>query len=99
MCRLLFAEARWQVFAGRFELLEGAGRAEGGVGNVRTVSLDVSSTDSVQKAVLQVQEKTDCIDMLIHCGELPGRTGDDAPRKILQVNSVGALRVAEAFCL
>ncbi len=38
MCRL-FAEAGWQVFAGRFGLLEGAGRAEGGVsGNVGTVS-------------------------------------------------------------
>ena len=98
MCRL-FAEAGWQVFAGRFldywnELDE---LKEEFPETLELISLDVSSTDSVQKAVLQVQEKTDCIDMLIHCAGIARADGDDALRKILQVNSVGALRVAESF--
>ena len=77
MCRL-FAEAGWQVFAGRFldywnELDE---LKEEFPETLELISLDVSSTDSVQKAVLQVQEKTDCIDMLIHCaGNCQGGRG------------------------
>ena len=87
MCRL-FAEAGWQVFAGRFldywnELDE---LKEEFPETLELISLDVSSTDSVQKAVLQVQEKTDCIDMLIHCAGIARADGDDALRKILQVN-------------
>lgn len=98
LCRL-FAEAGWRVFAGRFleywtELEELKAEFPE---TLELVPLDVSSTESVRKAADKVGELTGCLDMLVHCAGIARAKGDDALRKICQVNSVGALRVAESF--
>lgn len=98
MCRS-FAEAGWQVFAGRF--LEYWKELDGlkteFPDKLELIPLDVSSTESVGRAAARVEELAGHLDMLIHCAGIARAKGDDVLRQLCQVNSVGALRVVESF--
>ena len=102
-----FLENGWIVLAGRHiewpeldKLAERFGRA------LHLIPLDVSSDDSVFEAALEATERVDHIDLLIsnaaihrshHVSGISEPLDFDAMLEELNVNAIGALRVARAF--
>lgn len=103
MCEL-FAEHGWRVFAGRFleNWKELDGLKERFPNTVSLIPLDVGNTESVREAAGMVAAgladwETGALDMLINCAGIAGGNDPEAIRRLCNVNSVGALRMTEAF--
>lgn len=98
LCRC-FVENGWQVFAGRFmpewteldALQDRYGEA------VSLISLDVGNEESVRQAAAAVGEKTEYLDMLVNCAGIFQNGSDEATLLCLNINTVGPLRMVEAF--
>lgn len=98
LCRL-FLENDWTVYAGRFisywsELEELQAKYQG---RLYLVVLDIGDDKSVQSAVQAVAETTDVIDMLINCAGIYQDDSREEMNRMFNVNSIGAIRMTEAF--
>lgn len=94
-----FLEAGWQVFAGRFmpgwhdlEQLK-----EKYQERLCLIPLDVSSPESVKEAAKLVEQKTDCLDMLINCAGIICSDSPEDIKKMYRVNTLGPMCMAETF--
>lgn len=98
LCRE-FLEKGWQVFAGRFmedwaeldTLKEEYGEA------LSLIRLDVGDQASVVQAAAEVEKQTDCLDMLVNCAGIAQNGSSEATLRCLNINTVGPLRMVEAF--
>ena len=98
MCRC-FLENGWLVFAGRFmkdwtEL--DTLKAEFG-NRLSMVDLDVGSQESVSMAAETVGRQIDCLDMLINCAGIAQNGSSETTVRCLNVNTLGPVRMVEAF--
>jgi NAD(P)-dependent dehydrogenase (short-subunit alcohol dehydrogenase family) len=59
--------------------------------------LDVSSTASVQAAAEKTAQLCDHLDLLVNCAGIIGNDSYDSLRAVLSTNTLGALRMVEAF--
>lgn len=98
MCEQFLAHG-WKVFAGQFmprwDFL--SKQQERYPDTLKLIPLDVSKDESVRAAVALVEQETDVLDMLINCA---GIGLDDGCRQNLatfQVNTLGPIRMTEAF--
>lgn len=90
-----FLRGGWSVYAGQYlprwswlnELSAQWGEA------LHILPLDVGSDDSVRAAAAQVP----ALDMLVLCAGVAGGEDDSGVRTAYQVNSLGAIRMVEAF--
>ncbi|MBC8062699.1 MAG: SDR family NAD(P)-dependent oxidoreductase [Clostridiaceae bacterium] len=104
----IMVENNWNVFAGAYmpqwtELKE---LAEIHPINLKIIPLDVSADASVKKAAELVSKSTDIIDMIINNAGISGYDKDikikgsqdfNEIQKIYNTNSIGPIRVIEAF--
>ena len=94
-----FLEHGWQVFAGRFMQdwteLDVLGREYGN--RLFLVGLDVGSQESVDKAAETVGGQTDCLDMLVNCAGIFQNGSSGATVRCLNINTIGPIRMVEAF--
>ena len=98
LCRC-FLENGWLVFAGRFmkdwtEL--DTLKAEFG-NRLSMVDLDVGSQESVSMAAETVGRQTDCLDMLVNCAGIAQNGSSETTVRCLNVNTLGPVRMVEAF--
>lgn len=98
LCRC-FLEKGWLVFAGRFmkdwtEL--DALKAEYG-DRISLVNLDVGSQASVNEAAETVGKQLDRLDMLVNCAGIARNGSSKATIDCLNVNTMGSIRMVEAF--
>jgi NAD(P)-dependent dehydrogenase (short-subunit alcohol dehydrogenase family) len=101
------AEAGWRVFAGQFKPdWPELGEAEARLSGLTAVPMDVQSQDSVVKSVERVRDQVDRIDVLINNAGVNSlsrtqtiRDGLDYDElhRLYNTNSVGPLRVVEAY--
>jgi NAD(P)-dependent dehydrogenase (short-subunit alcohol dehydrogenase family) len=105
LSRRFLAEG-WRVFAGQFmpQWTELAGLAADYPQSLVWLPLDVSSRDSVIRAVELVAAKEDHVDVLINNAGMYGRDGDirgtmdfAMATRLFDVNSLGPVRMVEAF--
>ena len=94
-----FLENGWQVFAGRFmkDWTELDTLKEEYGSNLFTVDLDVGSQESVNEAAKTVGEKIDCLDMLVNCAGIFQNGSDKTTVRCLNINTLGPIRMVEAF--
>ena len=101
-------ERSWRVFAGQYmpDWLELAELADRFPEALHIVPLDVGSTESVRAAAQAVAAQTDHIDLLINNAGVASKTSRrdiheaqdyDEMHRLYNVNSLGPLRVVEAF--
>lgn len=98
LCRC-FLENGWRVFAGRFmqewteleTLREEYGR------QLSLIKLDVGDQASVDQAAAAVGEQADCLDMLVSCAGIFQNGSGAATVRCLNINTLGPIRVTEAF--
>lgn len=95
-----FAEGGWRVFAGQYmpewKELEKLKKQYGD--QVVMIPLDVGSTDSVKAAAKQTAQETENLDILINCAGISGMSDDrNVLNAVFNVNTLGALRMVEAF--
>jgi len=99
-------EQGWMIFLGSQDQARGRAAADTLIAagsSVVTVTLDVTSEDSVTEAVRVVREQTDHLDVLINNAGAPGRgvpptdaTADEL-HSVYDVNVYGPVRVTHAF--
>ena len=98
LCRC-FLDNGWRVFAGRFMKdwteLESLKDTYGG--RLSLVDLDVGSQESVRLAAETVGGQTGCLDMLVNCAGIAQGGGSEATVRCLNVNTLGPIRMVEAF--
>ena len=94
-----FLDNGWQVFAGRFmkDWTELDTLKEEYGSNLFTVDLDVGSQESVNEAAKTVGEKIDCLDMLVNCAGIFQNGSDKTTVRCLNINTLGPVRMVEAF--
>ena len=94
-----FLDNGWQVFAGRFmkDWTELDTLKEEYGSNLFTVDLDVGSQESVNEAAKTVGEKIDCLDMLVNCAGIFQNGSDKTTVRCLNINTLGPIRMVEAF--
>ena len=98
LCRY-FLKDGWQVFAGRYmedwteldELKKEYGES------LFPVKLDVGNQESVSEAAKTVGERIDCLDMLVNCAGIFQNGGSEAVIQCLNINTLGPIRMVEAF--
>lgn len=94
-----FLDGGYQVFAGqymsRWKELEQL--QENFPDRLVLVSLDVSSDESVKNAAKQVAEQTRSLDMLINCAGVAIGDEPEQIRTMFNINSLGPMRMVEAF--
>jgi len=98
LCKI-FLENGWKVFAGQFlkdwaEL--DALKKEYGE-RLSLISLDVGNAASVKQAAVAVEKQTSCLDMLVNCAGIFQNGSNDTTLRCLNINSMGPLRMVEAF--
>lgn len=97
-----FIELDWTVIAGQFmpewpqlanlaELTKANGR------RLEIVPLDVGDDDSVRAAAKTVAGMTGTVDMLINCAGIAGGDSEEHIRAMMNINSIGPIRVTQAF--
>ena len=101
-------EAGWQVFAGQFmpEWPQLESLSKRYPDTLRIIPLDMSSGESIQKAVQRIAEQTDALDMLISNaginaageGGLSGPLDTNRTNLCFQINALGPIRLTQA-CL
>lgn len=98
LCRC-FLENGWQVFAGRFmkewNELETLKKEYGQ--RLSMINLDVGSQESVSQAASEVERQTDYIDMLVNCAGIFQNGSSETTVNCLNINTVGPIRMVEAF--
>ncbi len=96
----------WRVHAGQYlpDWPELGQLAQQHPGRLQLVPLDVASTPSVQEAARQVAATADHLDLLISNAGIRGDASDlrdgldyDEAHRVYDVNSLGALRLVQAF--
>ena len=94
-----FLENGWKVFAGQFmkdwKELETLQEEYGQ--KLSMIALDVGNSVSVSQAAAQVGGQTDCLDMLVNCAGICQNGSNETTRRCLDVNTLGAIRMVEAF--
>lgn len=98
LCRC-FLEKGWRVFAGRFmkDWTELDTLKEEYGSSLSLVDLDVGKEESVEKAAETVRKQTDCLDMLINCAGIAQNGSSETTVRCLNINTLGPIRVVEAF--
>lgn len=94
-----FLENGWRVFAGRFmndwteldTLKEKYGE------RLSLISLDVGSQESVSRGAEAVAEQISCLDMLVNCAGIFQNGSNETMIRSLNINTMGSLRMVEAF--
>lgn len=94
-----FAQAGWTVFAGQYmpdwpQLAECKKKY---FESLIIIPLDVSKDESVAQAVQLVSEQTDTLDMLISVTGIALEDRPDEIRRMIDVNSLAALRLTNGF--
>ena len=94
-----FLENGWLVFAGRYmgEWTELDGLKQEYGERLSLVNLDVGSKESVSEAAKAVGEQVDCLDMLVNCAGIFQNGSSEAMIQCLNINTLGPIRMAEAF--
>lgn len=94
-----FLENGWQVFAGRFmeDWTELETLQEEYMQTLSLVSLDVGNQESVDLAAATVGEQTSCLDMLVNCAGIFQNGSNETTIRSLNINTLGPLRMVEAF--
>lgn len=94
-----FIRHGWRVIAGQYmpewkelELLKGKYPDQ-----IEVVALDVGSDASVRMAAQRTAELTDKLDMLINCAGIAGKDNRESGRNTLNINTMGPIRMVEAF--
>lgn len=98
----------WQVFAGQYlpEWPELGDLARADPGSLRVLPLDVGSLASVQSAAQAFATQADRLDLLVNNAAVTSRSGPASIReaqdyaemhRLYDINSLGPLRVVEAF--
>ena len=98
LCRC-FLKDGWLVFAGRYmedwteldELKKEYGES------LFPVKLDVGNQESVSEAAKTVGERIDCLDMLVNCAGIFQKGSSEAVIQCLNINTLGPIRMVEAF--
>ena len=98
LCRC-FLKGGWLVFAGRYmedwteldELKKEYGES------LSLVNLDVGNQKSVSEAAKTVSERVDCLDMLVNCAGIFQNGSSEAMIQCLNINTLGPIRMVEAF--
>ena len=99
-------ERGWHVYAGQYmpDWPDLASLADQHPDSLQIISLDVSSTPSVQAAVQAVGEATDRVDLLINNAgigggrsELRDEIDEQAMHRAYDVNAIGPVRMVDAF--
>lgn len=94
-----FLEKGWKVFAGRFmddwteldTLKEEYGE------QLSLIRLDVGSQESVSQAAAEVAKQTSSLDMLVNCAGIFQNGSNETTIRSLNINTMGPLRMVEAF--
>lgn len=98
LCRCFLGNG-WRVFAGRFmeewNELEGLQEEYGEM--LSLIRLDVGSRDSVEHAAEAVSAETDCLDMLVNCAGIFQNGSSETTLRSLNINTLGPIRMVEAF--
>ena len=94
-----FLQAGDRVFAGQFmprwKELEALKEQE--PERLTIVPLDVMKEESIDEAVRLVKEETPYIDLLVNVAGIAGRDSEEAIRRIIRTNALGAMCVTERF--
>lgn len=94
-----FLKGGWQVIAGQYmpdwPQLSQLSRQE--PENLHIIPLNVSDTESVNRAAKACAALCSTIDLLISCAGISGNEEYDNMRAVFNVNTIAALRVTEAF--
>ncbi len=96
----IYAQNGYVVYAGQFmpDWPELDGLKQEFPGTVHIIPLNVGNDESVKEAVKLVSAKTDRIDVLVNCAGIHSSTDDrEHFMNIMQVNTLGPLRVVEGF--
>lgn len=98
LCRC-FLENGWRVFAGRFmrDWTELDGLKEEYGDRLFPVDLDVGNQESVREAAKTVSGQISCLDMLINCAGVSQKNSSEGTIRCLNINTLGAIRMVEAF--
>lgn len=98
LCRC-FLEAGWKVFAGRFmnDWTELDSLKKEYALQLSLISLDVGNPNSVTQAAILVAQETDCLDMLVNCAGIFQNNTREAATACLSVNTMGPMRMVNAF--
>ena len=98
LCRC-FLENGWMVFAGRFMEYwkELDTLKEEYCNRLFLIELNVGSQDSVNTAANTVGSQTDCLDMLVNCAGIFQGGDREGIVSCLNVNTMGSIRMVEAF--
>lgn len=98
LCRC-FLENGWLVFAGRFlqdwTELDTLKKEYGD--RLMPVDLDVGSEASVKGAAEAVGRQTGCLDMLVNCAGIYQGGSRETTVRCLNINTLGPIRMVEAF--
>lgn len=98
LCRC-FLKGGWLVFAGRYMKdwteLDGLKQEYGE--KLSLVNLDVGSQESVSEAAKVVGERVTCLDILVNCAGIFQNGSSEAVTQCLNVNTLGPIRMVEAF--
>lgn len=94
-----FLENGWNVFAGRFmkdwkeldTLKDKYGE------RIFLVTLDVGSQKSISRAAETVAKQLSCLDMLVNCAGICQKGSSEAMIRSLNINTMGPIRMVEAF--
>ena len=94
-----FLEHGWKVFAGQFMPRWGflSKNLERYPNDLKLIPLDVSKDESVRAAAALVAQETDELDMLINCAGIGLGDGCAQNLATFQVNTLGPIRMTEAF--
>ncbi len=94
-----FLEKGWLVFAGRFmkEWAQLDALKEEYGNSLLMVDLDVGSQESVDEAAETVRKQTAYLDMLINCAGIAQNGSSETTVRCLNINTLGPIRMVEAF--
>lgn len=98
LCRC-FLEAGWKVFAGRFmkDWTELDSLKKEFDTALSLIPLDVGNPDSVTQAATLVGLETECLDMLVNCAGVFQNEGRQSGAFCLNINTMGPMRMVNAF--
>lgn len=94
-----FIEGGWYVIAGQYmpEWPQLSALAEKYPEQLAVIPLDVGNTESVQAAAEASAALCDHIDLLVSCAGISGGETYEKMRAVFNVNTLGAVRMTEAF--
>ncbi|MDD3415700.1 MAG: SDR family NAD(P)-dependent oxidoreductase [Lachnospiraceae bacterium] len=99
LCQI-FLEQGWNVIAGQYmpEWDQLSSLQKAYPKQLSIVPLDVGNTESVKAAASEAARVTETVDMLVSCaGVFFGTDNRESMSKVFQINTLGTLRLVEAF--